>query len=142
MIVDLPPGTGDAPLSLAQAVPLTGAVIVSQPQDVATGDAVRSISMYEQLNVPILGIIENMAGDLFGSGGGEALAKRKNLPFLGRVPLDVEVRKGGDLGRPVVVSHPDSASAQAFRDIARATAARISVQQMLHADVIPLNIIG
>jgi ATP-binding protein involved in chromosome partitioning len=142
MIVDLPPGTGDAPLSLAQAVPLTGAVIVSQPQEVAVGDALRSISMFEQLNVPILGIVENMAGELFGEGGGEKLAKERQVPFLGRIPLDVEVRKGGDLGRPVVVTQPDSATAQAFGRLAREIAARISVVQLLNADIIPLNIIG
>jgi ATP-binding protein involved in chromosome partitioning len=142
MIVDLPPGTGDAPLSLAQAVPLTGAVIVSQPQDVAVGDAARSISMFQQLNVPILGVIENMAGDLFGVGGGETLAKRAKVPFLGRIPLDVEVRKGGDLGRPVVQAHPDSVTAQAFRKAARDMAARCSVLQLMHADVIPLTVIG
>ena len=142
MIVDLPPGTGDAPLSLAQAVPLTGAVIVSQPQEVAVGDALRSISMFEQLNVPILGIVENMAGELFGEGGGEKLAKERQVPFLGRIPLDVEVRKGGDLGRPVVATQPDSATAQAFGRLAREIAARISVVQLLNADIIPLNIIG
>lgn len=141
MIVDLPPGTGDAPLSLAQAVPLTGAVIVSQPQEVAIGDALRSISMFEQLNVPILGIVENMAGELFGEGGGERLSKQRNTPFLGRVPLDVEIRRGGDLGRPVVMAHPDSDSAKSFRQIARDLAARISVLQMMNADVIPINII-
>ncbi|MCC7208436.1 MAG: Mrp/NBP35 family ATP-binding protein [Anaerolineae bacterium] len=142
MIVDLPPGTGDAPLSLAQAVPLSGAIIVSQPQDVAIGDALRSISMFEQLSVPILGIVENMAGDLFGSGGGERLANEKNVPFLGRIPLDVEIRKGGDMGRPVVISQPESATAQAFRRFARDVAARVSVLQLTSSDVIPLNVIG
>lgn len=142
MIVDLPPGTGDAPLSLAQSVPLSGAVIVSQPQDVAVGDALRSIAMYEELNVPILGVVENMAGDLFGSGGGEKLAKNKNVPFLGRIPLEAEVRKGGDYGRPVVLSMPDSAAAIAFRQLARDVAARVSVVQFQNADVIPLNVIG
>jgi len=142
MIVDLPPGTGDAPLSLAQAVPLTGAVIVSQPQNVAIGDALRSISMFDQLNVPILGIVENMAGELFGEGGGEKLAKERNINFLGRVPLDGEVRKGGDLGIPVVISQPESATARAFRTMARDLAARISVMQLTDTDEIPLNIIG
>jgi ATP-binding protein involved in chromosome partitioning len=142
MIVDLPPGTGDAPLSLAQSVPLSGAVIVSQPQDVAVGDALRSVAMYEELNVPILGVVENMAGDLFGMGGGEKLAQHKQVPFLGRVPLDAEVRKGGDYGRPVVVAQPDSAPAQAFRRIARDVAARISVLQMQSGDFIPLDVIG
>jgi ATP-binding protein involved in chromosome partitioning len=142
MIVDLPPGTGDAPLSLAQSVPLTGVVIVSQPQDVAVGDAVRSLGMFEQLNVPILGIVENMAGDLFGQGGGEKLAKDRNVPFLGRIPLEAEVRKGGDYGRPVVVSTPDSPAAKALRQLARDVAARISVVQFQNSDIIPLNIIG
>lgn len=142
MIVDLPPGTGDAPLSLAQSVPLTGAVIVSQPQDVAVGDALRSISMFQELNVPILGVVENMAGDLFGTGGGEKLSRQRNVPFLGRIPLDVEVRKGGDYGRPVVNGAPDTEAAQAFRQLARDLAARISVLQYETADVIPLNIVG
>ncbi len=142
MIVDLPPGTGDAPLSLAQSVPLSGAVIVSQPQDVAVGDAARSIGMFEQLQVPILGVVENMAGDLFGSGGGEALASRRNVPFLGRVPLNADIRKGGDYGRPIVVTDPNSEAAQAFRRIARDCAARISVLQFQSADIIPLNVIG
>jgi ATP-binding protein involved in chromosome partitioning len=142
MIVDLPPGTGDAPLSLAQSVPLTGAVIVSQPQDVAVGDALRGLNMFTQLNVPILGVVENMAGDLFGSGGGEKLAQSKNVPFIGRIPLDAEVRKGGDFGRPIVIGMPDAPAAKAFRELARNVAARISVVQYQNADVIPLNVIG
>jgi ATP-binding protein involved in chromosome partitioning len=83
-----------------------------------------------------------MAGDLFGSGGGERLASEKNVPFLGRIPLDVEIRKGGDMGRPVVISHPDSSTAQAFRQFARDVAARVSVLQLTSWDVIPLNVIG
>ena len=142
MIVDLPPGTGDAPLSLAQSVPLTGVVIVSQPQDVAVGDAVRGLAMFEQLHVPILGVVENMAGDFFGSGGGEKLAQARQVPFLGRIPLDVDVRKGGDYGRPVVVSVPASDTAQTFRRIARDVAARISVMQFQGADAVPLTVIG
>jgi ATP-binding protein involved in chromosome partitioning len=142
MIVDLPPGTGDAPLSLAQAVPLTGAVIVSQPQQVAVGDALRSISMFEQLNVPIIGVVENMTGELFGEGGGERLAQERNVPFLGHIPLDGEVRKGGDLGRPIVVSAPESPTAQAFRRLARDVAARVSVIQLQSGDFIPLDIIS
>src|SRR5258707_10886507 len=142
MIVDLPPGTGDAPLSLAQSVPLTGAVIVSQPQDVAVGDALRSIGMFKQLNVPILGVVENMSGDLFWSGGGEKLATQTSVPFLARIPLDAEVRKGGDYGRPIVIGMPDAPGAKAFRDMARSIAARVSVVQFQNADVIPLNVIG
>ncbi len=142
MIVDLPPGTGDAPLSLAQSFPLTGAIIVTQPQEVAVSDALRSIAMFETLNVPILGVVENMAGDFFGEGGGERLAQERGVPFLGRIPLDAEVRKGGDNGRPVVVMQPDTKAGQAFHDMAQATAARISVVMLQSADVIPLNVIG
>lgn len=142
MIVDLPPGTGDAPLSLAQSFPLTGVIVVTQPQDVAVSDALRSAAMFDQLNVPVLGIVENMAGDFFGSGGGETLAKERGVPFLGRIPLDAEVRKGGDYGRPVAVTAPESVVGQAFRTLAQTVAARISVVMLQTADVIPLNVIG
>ncbi len=142
MVVDLPPGTGDAPLSLAQSFPLTGAIVVTQPQDVAVSDALRGAAMFEQLNVPLLGIVENMAGDFFGTGGGERLANDRKIPFLGRIPLDAEVRKGGDYGRPVAVVQPDSAAGKAFTQMAQTVAARISVVMLQTADVIPLNIIG
>jgi ATP-binding protein involved in chromosome partitioning len=142
MVVDLPPGTGDAPLSLAQSFPLTGVVIVTQPQDVAVSDALRSIAMFETLNVPVIGVVENMAGDFFGEGGGERLAQERGVPFLGRVPLSAEVRKGGDYGRPIVVNQPDTPAGQAFYHLAQAVAARASVLMLQNADVIPLNIIG
>lgn len=142
MIVDLPPGTGDAPLSLAQSFPLTGAIIVTQPQDVAVSDALRSIAMFETLNVPVLGVVENMAGDFFGEGGGEKLSQERNVPFLGRIPLDAEVRKGGDYGRPIVVTQPENPAGVAFQSMARAIAARVSVVMLQTADVIPLNVIG
>jgi ATP-binding protein involved in chromosome partitioning len=142
MIVDLPPGTGDAPLSLAQSFPLTGAIIVTQPQDVAVADALRSIAMFETLNVTILGVVENMAGDFFGEGGGERLAQERGVPFLGRIPLEAEVRKGGDYGRPVVIHMPESEAGQAFQKLAQTVAARASVVMLQTADVIPLNIIG
>lgn len=142
MIVDLPPGTGDAALSLAQSFPLAGAIIVTQPQSVAVSDAVRAAAMFDQLNVPVLGVVENMAGDFFGSGGGEAFAKERDIAFLGRVPLSANVREGGDYGRPVIASAPDSEAAIAFRNIARAAAARISVVMMQNSDVIPINVIG
>jgi ATP-binding protein involved in chromosome partitioning len=142
MIVDLPPGTGDAPLSLAQSFPLTGAVVVTQPQDVAVSDALRGIAMFEQLNVPIIGLVENMTGDFFGEGGGEKLAQSRGVTFLGRVPLEADVRKGGDYGRPVVAVNPDSPAGQALREIAQATAQRTSILLLQNADVIPLNIIG
>ncbi|MCA0453142.1 MAG: Mrp/NBP35 family ATP-binding protein [Chloroflexi bacterium] len=142
MIVDLPPGTGDAPLSLAQSFPLTGAVIVTQPQDVAVSDALRSIAMFETLNVPVLGVVENMAGDFFGTGGGEKLAEERSVPFLGRIPLDAEVRKGGDYGRPIVVTQPENPAAVAFQEMAKTIAARVSVVMLQTSDVIPLNVIG
>jgi ATP-binding protein involved in chromosome partitioning len=142
MIVDLPPGTGDAPLSLAQSFPLTGAIIVTQPQDVAVSDALRSVAMFETLNVPVLGVIENMSGDFFGEGGGEKLAHERGLPFLGRIPLDAEVRKGGDYGRPIVVTAPETLAGQAFQQVAQLVAARISVVMLQNADVIPLNVVG
>ena len=142
MIVDLPPGTGDAPLSLAQSFPLTGVVIVTQPQDVAVADALRSIAMFETLNVPILGVVENMAGDFFGEGGGEKLAQERGVPFLGRIPLDAEVRKGGDYGRPIVVTQPENPAGQAFQILAQTVAARVSVVMLQTSDVIPLTVIG
>ncbi|NOX62920.1 MAG: iron-sulfur cluster carrier protein ApbC [Chloroflexi bacterium] len=138
MIVDLPPGTGDAQLTLAQSVPLTGGVIVSTPQDVALSDARRGLAAFRQLQVPVLGIIENMAYfvapdtgqryDIFGYGGAERAANELSVPFLGRLPLDPRAREGGDKGVPVVVSHPDSEIAQAFREVARQLAAAVSVQ--------------
>lgn len=142
MIVDLPPGTGDAPLSLAQSFPLAGAIIVTQPQDVAVSDALRSIAMFEQLNVPILGVVENMSGAFFGAGGGEKLAEIRDVPFLGRVPLDATVREGGDYGRPVVAIAPESEAGQAFLQLSQNVAARVSVVMLQSADVIPLNVIG
>ena len=142
MIVDLPPGTGDAPLSLAQSFPLTGAVIVTQPQDVAVADALRSAAMFETLEVPLLGVVENMSGEFFGSGGGETLAQQRGLPFLGRVPLAAALREGGDYGRPLVVTAPQSPAGQALMTVAQAVAARASVMMLQGNDVIPLDIIG
>lgn len=142
MIVDLPPGTGDAQLSLAQSVPLTGAVIVTQPQDVAVEDARRACAMFDKLNVPILGVIENMAGEIYGTGGGEKLAIERDLHFLGRVPLQTSVREGGDLGKPVVITDSESNAGKAFYQLAQTVAARVSVVAMAKSDVIPLNIIG
>ncbi len=127
LIVDLPPGTGDAQLSLAQSVPLTGGVIVTGPQAVAVSDALRGAEAFQQLQVPILGVVENMSGEVFGSGGGEGAAKKIGVEFLGRIELDGRVRAGGDNGSPIVVAAPESATAQAFRTLARKIAARISV---------------
>ncbi len=142
LVVDLPPGTGDAQLSLAQSVPLTGAVIVTQPQDVALTDAAKGLAMFEELQVPILGVVENMAGEYFGQGGGEKLAGQYGVPFLGRIPMEARVRVGGDSGRPIVVDAPDSPAGQAFRQLAQAVAARVSVVTLAQNDVIPLNIVS
>lgn len=127
LVVDLPPGTGDAQMSLAQLVPLTGAVIVTTPQNLALADATRGITAFNRLEVPILGIIENMAGEVFGSGGGEAAAARLNVPFLGRMGLAPVVRESGDKGEPVVACCPDTAQAATFRQIAQKIAAHVSV---------------
>jgi len=127
LLVDLPPGTGDAQLSLCQTVPLDGGVIVTTPQEASLGVVRKGIAMFQKVNVPILGIVENMSyyttptGDrieLFGHGGGKTEAARQNAPFLGEVPIYLEIREGGDAGQPVVVTNPDSAPGRAFTDIA------------------------
>jgi ATP-binding protein involved in chromosome partitioning len=126
LIVDLPPGTGDAQLSLIQTVPLNGGIIVTTPQDVALLDVKRGIQMFRKLNVPVLGVIENMSYlqngdeiiDIFGRGGGKAMAEKFEVPFLGEIPIDPEIRKGGDKGEPIVYSNPDSPSSKAFEAIA------------------------
>jgi ATP-binding protein involved in chromosome partitioning len=140
MVVDLPPGTGDASLSLAQSLSLTGVVIVTTPQDVALADVVKGIAMFQQLEVPVLGVVENMSyfvcghcgerTDIFSHGGGKAVAERMNVPFLGEVPIDPVVRAGGDKGEPVVIAQPDSPPAVAIRDIAAIVAAAVSVQNV------------
>lgn len=130
LIVDLPPGTGDAQLSLAQSVPLTGGVIVTGPQAVSVSDAKRGATAFMRLEVPIFGVIENMSGEIFGSGGGERAAQDLGVEFLGRVELDPRVRVGGDDGQPIVIAAPDSAAAQEFRALARKLAARISVMNL------------
>jgi ATP-binding protein involved in chromosome partitioning len=128
MVVDMPPGTGDAQLTMAQQVPLKGAVIVSTPQDLALIDARRGIAMFRRVNVPVLGIVENMStficphcgtrSDIFGHGGARAEAERLGVPFLGEVPLHMDIREKSDSGQPVVASVPDGPHAQAYRDIA------------------------
>lgn len=118
LVVDLPPGTGDVQLSLAQWVPLSGAVIVVTPQEVALADARRAVSMFRQLEISILGIIENMTGPVFGKGGGEKMAEVLQIPFLGEVPLEAQVRECGDAGVPVVRAHPKSPISERFFHIA------------------------
>lgn len=130
MVVDMPPGTGDAQLSLVQTIDLDGAVMVTTPQQVATGDVRRGIKMFERVNTRVMGIVENMSGmacpncnevvDVFGKGGGETLAEEMGLPFLGRVPLDPAVVRAGDTGAPTVLSAPDSGAGVALRKVANA----------------------
>jgi ATP-binding protein involved in chromosome partitioning len=127
LVVDLPPGTGDAQLSLAQSVPLTGGIIVTTPQAVALADATRGFTAFQRLEVPVMGIVENMAGEVFGEGGGEEAAHKLNVPFLGRVCLAPFVRQGGDAGKPIVAFQPDSEQAAAFRAVAQKVAAEVSV---------------
>jgi len=141
LIVDLPPGTGDAPLSLAQILPLSGALIVTLPQAVSLEDASRSLEMFRALEVPILGVIENMRGEFFGSGGGEDLARIANVPFLGAVPMETPVRLGGDTGEPVIISKPDSEAAKTLKAIAGQVAARISVTALGQKDAPTINVI-
>jgi len=150
LIVDLPPGTGDAALSLAQALPLSGAVVVTLPQLVSLEDASRGLNMFKQLEVPILGVVENMSYldlpdgtrmDIFGSGGGEALAKATETDFLGMIPMDQNVRIGGDTGMPIVVSYPESAVAKSIQEIAQKIAAKISVAALTASNALPINIV-
>jgi ATP-binding protein involved in chromosome partitioning len=138
LVVDLPPGTGDASLSLAQTIPLSGVAVVATPQRVAVDIAVKSANMFRKLRVPILGLIENMSGficphcgqrsAIFDSGGASEAAHRLSVPFLGEIPLDESIRRQGDAGVPVVVSHPDSPQAEAFRTVSRNLAAQLSIQ--------------
>jgi len=140
LIVDLPPGTGDVSLSMSQSVPVAGAVVVTTPQGVSVADVRKAVGMFRQLNIPVLGVVENMSyfacphcgerTEIFGHGGGKTMAEDLKIPLLGEVPIDVRVRSGGDEGQPVVVAAPDSPAAQAFRDVAGKVAAQISIQAM------------
>jgi ATP-binding protein involved in chromosome partitioning len=141
LIVDMPPGTGDAQLSLVQLISIAGSVLVTTPQEVATGDVRRAVRMFERVNTRVLGVVENMSGftcphcnghvDVFGSGGGKRLAREMHLPYLGEVPLDVQVREAGDAGVPTTISAPNSPAGRAFRDIAERVAA--AVEGAIHA---------
>jgi ATP-binding protein involved in chromosome partitioning len=137
LIVDMPPGTGDVALSLSQTVPVSGAVVVTTPQTVSVADTRRAVRMYQKLNVPALGLIENMShfvcpacsheSDIFGKGGGEALAEELSIPFLGRIPIYEPIRIGGDTGVPITIGEPQSPAAQAFRATAERLAAQLSI---------------
>jgi ATP-binding protein involved in chromosome partitioning len=149
LLVDLPPGTGDIPLTLAQATSPTGVVIVCTPQDVAWADAVRAIGMFGRVNVPVLGIVENMSyfvcphcgerTEIFSHGGAARQAQRLKVPFLGEVPLEMEIRVGGDEGYPVIVARPQSLVANAFRAIAGQLAAQVSTRQFRTLPVISIR---
>ena len=137
LVVDMPPGTGDVALSLSQTVPVTGAIVVTTPQTVSLADSRRAVGMYRKLNIPTLGIVENMSyyacpgcgdeADLFGRGGGERVAAEMNVPFLGQIPLYAPIRVGGDTGAPIVGAEPDSPAGRAFLRIAEEAAAQVSI---------------
>jgi ATP-binding protein involved in chromosome partitioning len=151
LIVDLPPGTGDAGLSLAQLLPLSGGIIVTLPQQVSLDDARRGLEMFRALNVPVLGVVENMSYlelpdgsrmDIFGTGGGERLAREAGVPYVGAIPIDPAVRSGGDTGKPVTVFAPDTPVARALRAVAEDLAAKISVAAVQQANLISINMVG
>ncbi|MCX7033009.1 MAG: iron-sulfur cluster carrier protein ApbC [Arenimonas sp.] len=147
LVIDLPPGTGDIQLTLAQRVPVSGAVIVTTPQDIATLDARKALQMFAKVEVPVLGIVENMAvhvcsncghsEHVFGAGGGERMAAQYDVPLLGSLPLDIRIREQADSGLPTVAADPESTLSLAYRDIARRTAARLSLQARNKAIAFP-----
>jgi ATP-binding protein involved in chromosome partitioning len=147
LVIDLPPGTGDIQLTLAQKVPVTGAVIVTTPQDIALLDARKGLKMFEKVGVPIVGIVENMAvhicsncghvEHIFGQGGGEQMCRDYNVPFLGSLPLDIKIREQVDSGRPTVVADPDGKVAEIYREIARRTAVFVARQAEDHSAKFP-----
>ncbi len=151
LIVDLPPGTGDIQLTLAQQVPVSGAVIVTTPQDIALLDARKGLKMFEKVEVPVLGVIENMSIHIcsecgheeyiFGKGGGERMSEENNVDFLGALPLDKRIREETDSGKPTVVAEPESRIAQIYREIARRTAAKLSLKTKDYAARFPQIVI-
>jgi ATP-binding protein involved in chromosome partitioning len=150
LVIDMPPGTGDVALSLSQTVPVAGAIVVTTPQQVSLADSVRAVAMYKKLNIPTLGIIENMSyfvcancrheADIFGHGGGERMAAELGVPFLSRVPIYQPIREGSDAGVPLMVSEPDSPAAQAFMAAAERAAAQVSIASYLRP-TIPLTVV-
>jgi ATP-binding protein involved in chromosome partitioning len=151
LVIDLPPGTGDVALSLSQSVPVAGAIVVTTPQQVSLADSRRAIAMYKKLNIPPIGIVENMSyfvcancrheADIFGHGGGEKMAAELNIPFLGRVPIYQPIREGSDVGVPLMISEPDSPAAQAFMAAAERTAAQVSIASFSRPATIPLTVV-
>jgi ATP-binding protein involved in chromosome partitioning len=148
LIVDMPPGTGDVALSLSQSVPTAGAIVVTTPQQVSLADSRRAVAMYKKLNIPPLGVIENMSyfscpnckheSDIFGHGGGERMAAELGVPFLGRIPIYQPIREGSDAGIPLIISEPESAAALAFIGVAEQTAAQLSIASYVRP-MIPLT---
>jgi ATP-binding protein involved in chromosome partitioning len=146
----MPPGTGDIALTLSQTVPVSGAVVVTTPQTVSVADTRRAVRMYQKLNIPPLGLVENMShfvcpscsheSDIFGKGGGEALAEEMKVPFLGRIPIYEPVRIGGDTGVPITVGEPKSAAAQAIRAAAERLAAQLSIASYKKGPI-PLTVV-
>ncbi|MEP7304562.1 MAG: Mrp/NBP35 family ATP-binding protein [Acidobacteriota bacterium] len=151
LVVDMPPGTGDVALSLSQTVPVAGAIVVTTPQQVSLADSRRAVAMYKKLNIPPLGILENMShfvcpecaheSDIFGHGGGELMAAELGVPFIGRIPIYQPIREGGDSGVPLVISEPDSPAAKAFMAAAERLAAQISLASYNRATTIPLTVV-
>jgi len=147
LVVDLPPGTGDIQLALAQRVPVTGAVIVTTPQDIALIDARKGFKMFEKVGIPVLGVVENMSihicskcgheERIFGQGGGDRMCKDYGIEYLGALPLDISIREQADSGKPTVVSDPDGRVAQIYKEIARRVAVKIAEQQQDHSAVFP-----
>jgi len=151
LVVDMPPGTGDVALSLSQTVPVAGSIVVTTPQQVSLADSRRAIAMYKKLNIPPLGILENMSyfvcpgcaheADIFGHGGGERMASELDVPFIGRIPIYQPIREGGDTGVPIVIGEPESPAAKAFMTAAERLAAQISVASYNRATTIPLTVV-
>jgi len=151
LIVDMPPGTGDIALSLSQTVPVSGAVVVTTPQTVSVADTRRAVRMYQKLNIPTLGLVENMShfvcpscsheSDIFGKGGGEALAQELSVPFLGRIPIYEPIRVGGDTGVPITVGERNSPAAAAIRAAAERLAAQLSIASYKTKSSIPLTVV-
>jgi ATP-binding protein involved in chromosome partitioning len=147
LIVDLPPGTGDIQLTLAQRVPVTGAVIVTTPQDIALIDARKGLKMFEKVGIPILGIVENMSlhvcshcgheERIFGAGGGERMGKDYDVELLGSLPLDIQIREQADSGMPTVVADPDGRTAEIYKRVARRVAVKIAEKQQDHSAAFP-----
>jgi len=151
LVVDLPPGTGDIQLTMAQKIPVAGAVVVTTPQDIATLDARKALKMFEKLGIAVLGLVENMAvhvcgncghaEHIFGEGGAARMSAQYDVPVLGSLPLEVGIREQGDAGTPIVAAQPDSAAAQAYRDVARAMLVRLAERPKVRSGIMA-NLLG